>query len=117
MSHACPTSHQRCQVALVAAEFFSRVYLTELKATLPPARLLGAAPWGDRAAVVEQHSPLLQSLVEALVLRTKASSRRNRLIDRSPSVIRRAAPPLLRNNTAAARGGGHCDCRRKGHPR
>ena len=64
------------QVALVAADFFSGSYLPSLKAVLPAnssSRDASAAAASAmvRSAILLQHSPLLQPLVEALVLRTQ----------------------------------------------
>ena len=64
------------QVALVAADFFSGSYLPALKAVLPATSGGGdasaaAASAMVRSAILLQHSPLLQPLVEALVLRTQ----------------------------------------------
>ena len=65
------------QVALVAADFFSGSYLPALKAVLPATTSGGgdasaaAASAMVRSAILLQHSPLLQPLVEALVLRTQ----------------------------------------------
>ena len=55
------------QVALVAADFFRDHYLPGLRSTLAAA--------GDEArpAILDQHSELLQPLIEALVLRTQLS--------------------------------------------
>jgi hypothetical protein len=59
------------QVALVAAEFFSGSYLPALKAVLPPLVPGSNKSSAVRAAVLEQHSPVLQQLIESLVLRTQ----------------------------------------------